>query len=133
LTGGYKTIIDVELTPKGYATLDDGGEGFIVHTNHFLSPLFATHETDARSSPDSFERLKRLRTLIKDGYGSITVEKVKQFLSDHENPPISICRHLNEQNRGSKTVASLIAEPESGRFHVCVGNPCENEFQTYEF
>jgi isopenicillin-N N-acyltransferase-like protein len=141
LTGGCRTIIDVELTPEGYAMLDDApilgmasptGEGFIVHTNHFLSPRFATPDTDARSSPDSFKRLKRLRTLIKNEYGSITVEMVKQFLSDHENPPISICRHLSEQNRDSKTVASLIAEPESGRFHVCVGNPCENEFQTYE-
>jgi len=132
LTGGCRTIIDVELTPEGYATLDDAGEGFIVHTNHFLSPRFATFDTDARSSPDSFERLNRLRTLIKNEYGSITVESVKGFLRDHENPPISICRHLNEQNPNSKTVASMITEPESGRFHVCVGNPCENEFQTYD-
>jgi len=131
LTGGCRTIIDVELTSEGYATLDDAGEGFIVHTNHFFSSRFATPDTDACSSPDSFKRLKRLRTLIKNEYGSITVEMVKQFLSDHENPPISICRHLNEQNQDSKTVASLIAEPESGRFHVCVGNPCENEFQVY--
>lgn len=132
LTGGCRTIIDVELTPEGYATLDDADEGFIVHTNHFLSPRFATSETDAHSSPDSFKRLKQLRTLIKNEYGAITVEMIKRFLSDHEDPPISICRHLNEQNQGSKTVASLIAEPESGRFHVCMGNPCENEYQIYE-
>ena len=132
LTGGCKTIIDVELTPEGYDTLDDAGEGFIVHTNHFLTKRFASPDTDAVSSPDSFQRLERLRTLIKNEYGSITVDSIKRFLSDHENPPISICRHLNEQNQGSKTVASLIAEPESGRFHVCFGNPCENEFQTYE-
>ena len=132
LTGGCRTIIDVELTSEGYATLDDSGEGFIVHTNHFLSPRFATSETNALSTPDSFKRLQRLRALIKSEYGSINSEMVKRFLSDHENPPISICRHVNEQNQDSKTVASLIAEPESGKFHVCVVNPCENEFNTYE-
>jgi len=132
LTGGCQTIIDVELTSEGYDTLDDSGEGFIVHTNHFLTKRSASPDTDAVSSPDSFQRLERLRTLIKNEYGSITADSMKRLLSDHENPPISICRHINEQNQGSKTVASLIAEPESGRFHVCFGNPCGNEFQTYE-
>jgi len=132
LAGACKTITDVELTPEGYDTLDDAGEGFIVHTNHFLTKRFASPDTDALSSQDSFQRLEQLKTLVKNEYGSITVESIKRFLSDHKNPPISICRHLNEQNRGSKTVASLIAEPESGRFHVCFGNPCENKYQTYE-
>jgi isopenicillin-N N-acyltransferase-like protein len=128
LCGGCKTICDVELTPDGYAVLRDEGAGFIVHSNHFLSPKFRTADTDAQSLPDSFHRLPRLHSLIQSERGRVTVDDVKRFLADHANHPQSICRHTVDM----KTVASLIAEPERGRFHVCAGNPCEGEWVTYE-
>ena len=131
LTGGCGTIIDVELTPEGYGTLDDAGEGFIVHTNHFLSPRFATVETDTKSLKDSFPRLSRFRQLVQEHAGGITVERLQQFLADHDNHPTSVCRHGGD-GETSKTVASLVAEPASGKFHVGYGNPCQQRFQTYD-
>jgi isopenicillin-N N-acyltransferase-like protein len=131
LTGGCGGLIDVELTPEGYATLDDAGEGFIVHTNHFLSSRFATPETHAQSLKDSFPRLRQFRQFVTEHAGQITVSLLQQFLADHDNYPTSICRH-SEDGETSKTVATLIAEPKSGQFHVGYGNPCRPQFQTHQ-
>jgi isopenicillin-N N-acyltransferase-like protein len=139
VTGGCGTIEDVELTPAGYATLGDHGEGFIVHTNHFLSRRFRTEQTDAASLKDSFPRWERIRELVQEAYGRLTVETMQRILSDHANHPTSICRHSPARSLATsatdnvgKTVASLIAEPGRGRFHVCRGNPCENGYTTYD-
>lgn len=132
VTGGCGTIEDVELTPAGYETLGQGGEGFIVHSNHFLCRRFHTQETDAASIADSFPRYDRIRGLVKAQYGRLTVQAMQTILSDHTNHPSSICRHPKEGDSVGKTVACLIAEPEAGRFHVCKGNPCVGEFATYE-
>ena len=131
VTGADGTIEDVELTPEGYAALGDAGEGFIVHSNHFLSSRFRSQETDAASTPSSFPRYERIRQLILAQYGQLTVEIMQRIMSDHENQPLSICRHPQVGDSG-KTVACLIAEPEQGRFHVCRGNPCANDFATHE-
>jgi isopenicillin-N N-acyltransferase-like protein len=131
LAGAGGEILDVELTPEGYGTLDDGGEGFIVHANHFLSPRFATPETDAASLPDSCNRQRRLREQITAEFGDLSVPHLQRFLADHDGYPGSICRHLHESDTVGKTAASLIAEPEAGRLHVCRGNPCEGTWRTY--
>jgi len=31
-----------------------------------------------------------------------------------------------------KSIYSVIGEPDRGRLHVSVGNPCESEYFTYE-
>jgi isopenicillin-N N-acyltransferase-like protein len=50
------------------------------------------------------------------------------MLADHDGYPVSICRHESRL----KSIASLVAEPDQGRLHVAVGNPCEHEFVTYQ-
>jgi isopenicillin-N N-acyltransferase like protein len=132
LTGGCGTIADAEVTPEGYALLGDAGQGFIVHTNHFLSARFRTAATDAASLPDSFPRYDRIAALVREAYGRITVETMRGILGDHHNHPRGICRHPADGDRTGKTVAALIAEPERGRFHVSRGNPCRNGYTTYE-
>lgn len=131
LTGGCKTIEDIELTPAGFERLGDNKEGFIVHSNHFLCGRFRTEETDAASIQDSFVRYERIRALIKDQFGGINARAMQEILSDHANYPLSICRHLQDSDNVGKTVACLIAEPEAGNFHVSKGNPCENNFVTH--
>lgn len=77
--------------------------------------------------------------LIAARYGSLTVDDLKSFLSDHENYPTGICRHPHNGpdhtmlDKTSRTVAALIAEPARGRLHVSCGNPCENPFVEYAF
>jgi isopenicillin-N N-acyltransferase like protein len=130
-------IADIELTPAGPALLDDRREGFIAHSNHFLCPRYAGPVTDAASVPDSFPRLARLRRLLAEQAGRLTVAHLMTFLADHAGAPTSICRHphagpdhASVSARG-RTVASLIAEPGEGRLHVARGNPCQAPYATY--
>jgi len=135
LCDGAGRIADVELTPEGPTLLEDGGGGFLVHTNHFLCGPHAGPA--AASVPDSFPRLRRMRELVARGLGQLTIEDLKRVLADHDGWPTSICRHPHDGRdhpsvsaRG-RTVASLIAEPSFGRLHVSRGNPCQVPSLTY--
>ena len=127
LCDGQGNIADVESTTEGPQILRDEGAGYLVHTNHYLCQRFATAENFKRSLPDSFPRLDRINSLIKSRYGSIEVDDIKHFLSDHSGYPTSICRHDSRM----RTVASLISEPARRRMHVAVGNPCQHQYVTY--
>jgi len=127
LCDGKGNMADAEYTTEGPQILRDQGAGYLVHTNHFLCQKYGTAENLKRSAASSLSRLERIDSLIKSRYGSIKVEDVKQFLSDHSGYPGSICAH---GDRGG-TVAALISEPEQRRMHVAVGNPCEHKYVTY--
>jgi len=131
------TILDVELSSDGPRLLEEDGAGFLAHSNHYVCGEHACAENFQQSLPDSFPRLARMHQLIREKFGSITVEDVRRFLSDHEGAPVGICRHPHEgispailPNTGH-TVAALIAEPVRGKLHVSCGNPCENPFVEY--
>jgi isopenicillin-N N-acyltransferase-like protein len=127
LCDGEGAIADAESTPEGPQILRDQGAGYLVHTNHYLYERFATPENFSRSLADSFPRLDRIDSLIKSRYGSIEVDDIKHFLSDHSGRPTSICRHGGSM----RTVASLISEPAQRRMHVAVGNPCQHRYVAY--
>jgi len=109
--------------------LEDSGLGYIIHTNHYLSNKleYLNKYGAEQRSIDSIQRLRRFDELLKKERGNITVDKLKEFLSDHANYPYTICRHGE-----MKTVASIISEPESHCMHVSAGNPCEGRYYTYE-
>jgi len=137
LCDGTGRIADVELTPEGFALLEDEGEGFIGHSNHFVCGPYSCPATDQASVPDSFPRFTRMRELLAERFGRLTVEDLKRSLADHEGHPTSICRHPHSgpdhpsvSARG-RTTASLIAEPTSGQLHVSRGNPCQSGYTTY--
>ena len=138
LCDGSGSILDIELTADGPSEITDQGAGFIAHSNHFLCTPLACPENDAASLPDSFPRLERIRSLIRQQVGSLDVDLMKTILADHDGHPVSICRHPHE-GAGSeilpssgRTVAAIIAEPERGRFHIASGNPCETPFVEYQ-
>ena len=137
LSDGSGEILDVELTSDGPFLLGDEGEGFIAHSNHYVCAAHACQANFDVSLPDSFPRLDRMRAMIREKFGSITVDDVKGFLSDHAHYPVGICRHPNSGPGDAilpstgKTVSAMIAEPATGKFHVACGNPCERPFTTY--
>jgi isopenicillin-N N-acyltransferase-like protein len=128
LCDGEGHIADVEATTAEAEVLPDRGAGYFAHTNHFLCSKYALPENYKRSLADSFPRQERIDALIKAHYGSIKVDDIKQFLSDHSGYPTSICRH---GGGGMQTVASMIAEPARRCMHVALGNPCEHKYVTY--
>lgn len=138
LCDGQGLIADVELTADGFDVIEDDGAGFLAHSNHFVCGARACEANFAASVPDSFPRLERMRSLIAAKFGKITVDDMKVMLADHSGAPTAICRHPHDgpdhpsvSARG-RTVASMIAEPAAGRFHVARGNPCSAKYVMYQ-
>ena len=123
---GEGKIGDVEIRPEGIAPFDDEHSDCRLHTNHYLTSPFANYET--HSLPDSCPRLDRIRVLIRENWGKITVETMKRILADHHGDPGGICRH-GEQNMHS--ISGYIAEPAKKVLHVRRGHGCLGTWQTY--
>lgn len=126
-------LADVELTPDGYEMIEPATRDadYLVHTNHFRCAVLAADEQLLPRLPDSAPRCERMETLIRERHGALTVDDLKAFFADHVGYPRSICRHNAEGSR-LKSIFSVIGEPDRGRLHVSVGNPCASQYVTYE-
>lgn len=133
-------VIDIEVENEDYDVLYPQG-GLIVHTNHFTSPrlpLSPRKDTLKSKVPDTFVRLGRAAKLMRRAMdardGSTTLDDIAAVLHDHVEYPSSICRHDDPKvSEGLRmgTVFSLIAELGTSKMSICVGNPCENTYETY--
>ena len=126
LVDGQGKIADVEIRPDDIALFQDEHPDYCLHTNHYLTDQFARFETN--SIPDSESRLARLRTLIKQNWGRITVETLKTILADHDHNPAGICRH---GAAGWHSISGYIAEPTKRLLHIRRGHGCLGMWQTY--
>ena len=124
---GDGQIADVEIRPEGVMAYRDDHPDALVHANHYVTPEYAHHET--HSLADSCHRLDRMKELIRESWGELTVEAMQAILADHAGDPAGICRH------GAKdmySVAGYIAEPARGLLHVRRGHGCTGTWTAYE-
>ncbi len=137
LADGTGRILDIEATPDGPEVITDQGAGFLVHTNHFISPRYATRENHAESVPDSFTRQKLMTELIASRLGKATLADVQSYLRSKDRHATGICRvaQTASPSAGWETagisVASIIAEPTKGKLHVAASNDPGNAFVEY--
>ena len=124
---GQGHIADVEIRPEGIAVYDDDNPDQRLHTNHYIAPEFAPHETFGMA--DSRPRLERIRALVRQHWGAIDVYTMKAVLADHEGDPGAICRH---GEKGSYSIAGYIADPANKLFHVRRGLGCTGTWTAYE-
>ncbi len=124
---GQGEIADVEIRPEGVACFQDEHPDVILHANHYLTPEFAPNETHSLS--DSCPRLDRMRELVRESWGEITVETMKAILADHQGDPAGICRHGEV---GMHSVSGYVAEPDRGLLHVRRGHGCLGTWEAYE-
>jgi len=124
---GQGSIADVEVRPGGVAIFTDDHPHWRIHTNHYLVPQFIPYDPDWL--PDSKPRLERMRYLIKEQWGKITLDTMKAILADHEGDPAGICRHGEGHNH---SIVGYIAEPAKGLFHVRKGHGCVGTWQAYK-
>jgi len=106
-----------------------GAEGYVVHTNHYVSPRMRKYELDPYDIASSIVRYNRANRLMKNNKGKISVEMLKTFLEDHVSRPQSICRHGNEV----KTTFSVIINLTARTMLLAKGNPCESTYYKYTF
>ena len=120
--------VDIEAYPNG-GDIIEPVDGIVTHANHFVvNPGLNALEGSPRGD--------RLRELLMEKHGSITVDYIKKCMCDHDNYPKAICRHPSDIElpltmRGV-TVASLIADFDEEVIHICAGPPCEGEFFEYK-
>jgi isopenicillin-N N-acyltransferase-like protein len=128
-------IAHVECT-GGEAEMLYPRDGAIGHANHLTSPrlrhLDRFHERPGCGNTPL--RLSRIWRHLEDHWGMIDLETSKQFLEDHVDYPRSLCRHAEQAGpevARTKTLFSLVIQPDQGKLHVAAGNPCETEFVEY--
>jgi isopenicillin-N N-acyltransferase-like protein len=126
LCDGGGRIADIEVRPEGVIRFDDLHPDCRLHTNHYLTPQLSPYETN--SLPDSCPRLERIRNLVRENWGRITVDALKAILADHAGDPGGICRH-GERNMHS--ISGYIAEPARGVLHVRRGHGCLGTWTAY--
>ena len=108
-------------------------DGVLLHTNHYIGPkMYLANDVNHMGS--TYIRLQRIRTLIKECYGKITVEDIMRMLKDHAGYPQSLCDHENMKDRPenrSATNFAIIMDLTENCIHLASGNPCENAFEKY--
>lgn len=105
-------------------------DGVLVHANHYEHPAMTRFEGRARVD-DSGMRSCRAAELLAERDRPVTVEWLREALSDHENAPQSLCRHGDVGN--VKTVFWCVADVTAGVITYGRGNPCLSEAETYRF
>lgn len=124
-------LYNVEVSARHFGILY-GEEGYLAHTNHYLSPTMQAVE----SEPDElvatrvryFRALRLLRKTNKH-----TIKSLQAIQRDHVNHPDSICNHaedfINPLDR-EKTICSLVMDLTARVMHIAWGNPCQNPYYT---
>lgn len=134
-------MYSIEGTATDFAVIP-ADEGWLVHTNHYVSEAMLRHETvfsshSGRSpgtAPSTLVRYHRARRLLRQHLGDVSVGVLKTILEDHFNHPRSICCHVPDgadpEDRYA-TIFSVIFDLSRLEAHVCPTNPCAGEYETH--
>jgi isopenicillin-N N-acyltransferase-like protein len=123
------TAANVEASATNALVEEPGEDGRLAHTNHYASEDMRPFERPG-DYESSCARLDRARELgVGDG---ITVQRLREILSDHENGVSAICRH-GDAPKDVKTVFWCVADVTAGEITYGRGNPCDSEPQVYRF
>jgi len=138
--GGYHNLLadangelySVETSATEHAILY-GEEGWLVHTNHYLSPRLQAVERPG-GYVGSQVRYHRARRLLQGQLGLVTRQGVQEVLRDHVNRPYSICGHEDlsrPPHDRDQTVLSLVMDLTERRLWAAPGPPCEGEYTAF--
>jgi isopenicillin-N N-acyltransferase-like protein len=122
---------------EGSATTFDAlyaEDGWLVHTNHYLSPRMWRFEDDMHTRFSSIVRYHRAKKLFKHELGQVDISTFKKVFSDHVGHPESICRHpdpdLGEVDQ-TATIFSVVFDLTSKVAWICHGSPCTGTYRKY--
>jgi isopenicillin-N N-acyltransferase like protein len=127
--------VSFEKTPVG-TFHQEGQDGLVVHSNHFLSAgaLARILDCGLSTSPDSLYRRKRVADHLNELRGRITVQDVKSALGDRFAWPHSVCRPPTAGGVGGplvSTVATVVMVPADGVMEICPAPYERSNFTRY--
>ncbi|WP_192035578.1 C45 family peptidase [Halomonas sp. YLGW01] len=120
-----------EVHPGLPGVLEPRG-GAVTHTNHLYAEA-ATCQVEDFPRPDSGTRLTRIDRLLRERLppgAAIDADTLFAMLADHDNAPLSICRHLNPDQPAEErmeTLFSVVMNLGERRLTLRHGKPCERE------
>jgi isopenicillin-N N-acyltransferase-like protein len=125
-------LYSVEVSARRFAILN-GDDGYIVHTNHYLSENMQQVEREPEDLVASRIRYYRARRLLKREQQH-TIKTLQAIQRDHVNFSNSICNHSVDANNPldrEKTVNAMVIDLTTREMHIAWGNPCVNPYHTY--
>ena len=123
---------------EGSATTFDAlyaEDGWLVHTNHYLSPKMWKFEDNMHTRFSSIVRYNRAKKLFKKELGKVDLSTFHRVFSDHVGYPESICRHPDPalaSDEQTRSILSVVFNLTQKVAWVCHGNPCEGAYRKYE-
>jgi isopenicillin-N N-acyltransferase like protein len=125
-------IYSVEVSARKFEILH-GTDGYMVHTNHYLSPTMKEIENEPEELISSRVRYFRANRLLRQNVAH-SIKSLQSIQKDHVNLPNSICNHnidgidpLDREN----TISAMVIDLTSREMHIAWGNPCQNAYHTY--
>ena len=125
-------LYSVEVSARRFGILY-GDDGYIVHTNHYLSENMQQVEREPEDLVASRVRYHRALRLIKREEQH-TIKTLQAIQRDHVNFSNSICNHSIDASNPldrEKTVNAMVIDLTAREMHIAWGNPCENPYHTY--
>ena len=116
--------------------------GILAHTNHYQTEKlkdanlpdyvrFKMDDMDINPIESPIRRYQREIELLKEYNGQITMETVKNILSDHDNrepDDFTVCTH----GPAAGTLGSIIVLPTKMEFWVTDDHPCNSEYEKFK-
>jgi isopenicillin-N N-acyltransferase-like protein len=125
-------LYSIEVSARRFDILY-GLDGYMVHTNHYLSPQMKEIESDPEELLSSRVRYFRASRLIRQTQ-SHSMKSLQAIQKDHVNIPNSICNHNidgTDPLDREKTISSMVIDLTAREMHISWGNPCQNVYHTY--
>ncbi len=123
--------VDLELAVEREGVVNPD-RGVIAHANHFIAPeVLDEEQAQGDRLVNSCTRLERMRELIEESRGSVTLQDTMEFFRDRSNAPDAICRYEGDGPGDYMTFASVIARPSLGELYVAPGPPDQHEYARY--
>jgi len=110
-----------------------GEDGYLAHTNNYLSQSMRNIESEPEDLVNSRVRYFRALGLLKRT-PKHTIKTLQAIQRDHVNFPDSICNHSIESKiplDDEKTINALVFDLTAREMHVVWGSPCANPYHTY--
>ncbi|MBF4992625.1 penicillin acyltransferase [Arthrobacter gandavensis] len=118
----------VELSPAGAQVVGGSGD-YLLHTNHFLSPVPAAGERTELYQPDSNQRMDLLQRRSGGHFEPATAADLVPYLCSSPGDGADLCCVPAAGARFGdrwRTLATALIEPESARLRVSPGAPTES-------
>jgi len=125
-------LYSVEVSARKFDILH-GTDGYMVHTNHYLSQTMKNIEHEPEELLSSRVRYFRADRLLRQS-SEHTIKSLQGIQKDHVNLPNSICNHNNlgeDPLDRESTICALVIDLTAREMHIAWGNPCQNSYHTY--